>query len=166
MLDCARRLPPHESLAVADSALRCGDVRRDELLSAAGALTGPGAGRARLVVAHASPLAANAFESGLRGWCLEAGYRGLRPQVEVRSPGRLAVVDIADPRWRVGFEADGYEVHGTRRAFARDLVRHNWLQSAGWVTRRFAWEHVMSAGPWVVEQVRGAFREAALRRPA
>lgn len=49
VLDCARRLPFDEALAVADSALRAGAVTRAELVAAAARLRGRGATQARRV---------------------------------------------------------------------------------------------------------------------
>ncbi|WP_380168648.1 hypothetical protein [Jannaschia sp. R86511] len=163
-VDCARTLPLPEALAVVDSALRSGLVPREELLDAATATRSPGARRARLVARHADERAANAFESGLRGLLVADGLTAFVPQLVVAEPGLFAVVDLGDPEARVALEADGHGVHGTRHAFAADLRRHDDLQSAGWVTRRFAWEHVMFDGAWVVAQVRSAYRERPRRR--
>nr|WP_244242176.1 hypothetical protein [Nocardioides seonyuensis] len=70
VLDCAADLPFDEALAVADSALRSGDVTREELDGTLGADTAP---LVRRVLEHATPLAANPFESVLRGILIEAG---------------------------------------------------------------------------------------------
>lgn len=165
VLDCARTLPFHEGLAVADSALRCGSVLREELVHAASAYRGAGARRARAVCDAADERAANAFESALRGHLVAAGIRGFVPQQQITDPGLFVVVDLAHEDRRVALEADGYGVHGTRRAFALDLARHDDLQSLGWVTRRFAFEHVMRRGAWVVEQVRTALRQRVVFAP-
>lgn len=165
VVDCARHLPLHEALAVADSALRARAVDRHELAEVARTLRGPGARSARLVLARADERAANAFESALRGHLLVAGLVSFVPQLVIAEPGLLVVADLGDPDARVALEADGYGVHGTRRAFAADLARHDELQQAGWITRRFAWEHVMRRPAWVVEQVRGALAQRLVRRP-
>ncbi|MFC6853873.1 hypothetical protein [Aquipuribacter hungaricus] len=125
VLDCARSLPFHEGLAVADSALRSGAVLREEIVDAAAAYRGAGARRARAVCHAADERAANAFESALRGHLLVAGVTGFVPQQTITGPGLLMVVDLADVDRRVALEADGYGVHGTRRAFAVDLARHD-----------------------------------------
>jgi very-short-patch-repair endonuclease len=166
VLDCARSLPLPHALAVADSALRSG-VDIGDLRHAAASVRGPGAAAARRVARHADGRAANAFESGLRGLVLGAGFTGFQPQLVVAEPdaGLFAVVDLGDPVERVVLEADGYGVHGTSTAFAKDLARHDELQSTGWVTRRFAWVHVVRRGRWVVRQVAAAVDEARRRRP-
>ena len=66
VLDCARDLPLPEALAVADSALRHGQVTRDELTDATKALRGLGSAAARRVADLADGRAANPFESVLR----------------------------------------------------------------------------------------------------
>ncbi|WP_380164449.1 DUF559 domain-containing protein [Jannaschia sp. R86511] len=153
VLECAASLPFVDALAVADAALRDGSVLREELEDAASVFHGHGAADVRRVARHADARAANAFESGLRGHLLLAGVRGLVPQHVVTGPGFFAQVDLADPARRVAIEADGFEVHGRRAQLAADLQRHDELLVLGWVTLRFAWEHVMYRPRWVVEQV-------------
>lgn len=166
VVDCARTLPVPQGLAVADSALRSGLVHADELVHAAATTRSPGADRARLVCRHADERAANAFESGLRGHLVAAGITSFVPQLVISEPGLFAVVDLGDPVARVALEADGHAVHGTRRAFAQDLRRHDDLQLEGWITRRFAWEHVMFDGPWIVRQALSALEGRPLDRRA
>ncbi len=163
VLRCAATLPFVEGLVVADSALRSGDVLPQELQEAATAHRGHGASAVRRVARWADHRAANAFESGLRGHLLDAGFCCFVPQHVVTGPGFLAVVDLADPERRIAVEADGFEVHGRRRQLALDLRRHDELAALGWVTLRFAWEHVMNEPRWVVEQVRAVVRRRARR---
>lgn len=165
VVDCARTLPLPEALAVADSALRSRLVDVRELAEAARTVRGPGARRARRVLEDADDRAANAFESVLRGTLLTAGITGFVPQLLVTGEGLFAAVDLGHPDARVALEADGYGVHGNRRAFAADLARHDELQSAGWITRRFAWEHVMFRPGWVVDQVLSALDQQLVARP-
>jgi very-short-patch-repair endonuclease len=165
VVDCARALPLREALAVADSALRSRRVDAVELVEAANAIRGPGARRARQVLELADDRAANAFESVLRGTLLAAGITGFVPQLLVTGEGLFAAVDLGHPDARVALEADGYAVHGNRRAFAADLARHDELQSAGWIARRFAWEHVMFRPAWVVDQVLSALDQRLVTRP-
>jgi very-short-patch-repair endonuclease len=165
VLDCARTLPFDEALAVADSALRSGDVLPDELDAAARTCRSPGVRRAREILRHADARAANPFESALRAVVLQAGLTGFIPQLVIAEDGLFACVDLGDPDRRVAFEADGYGVHGTRAAFAKDLARHDELQSEGWVTRRFAYEHVLYRQGWVARQVLSAARQQLVRRP-
>ena len=157
VVDCATSLPFVDALAVADAALR-DRVLPEELHDAALRFRGHGAADLRRVARHADGRAANALESGLRGHLVLAGVRGFTPQHVVTGPGVFAQVDLADPARRVAIEADGFEVHGGRRRFAADLQRHDELAALGWVTLRFAWEHVMFRAGWLVEQVLAVLR--------
>jgi very-short-patch-repair endonuclease len=165
VLDCAAALPLDEALAVADSALRAGDVTTAEMRRAAD--THPARGRMRVqrVARHATAEAANPFESVLRAICL--GVRGLSavPQVEIAEDDFYARVDLADVRLRIVIEADSFAFHGARQQLRQDCWRYDELVSRGWVVLRFAWEQVMFAPEWVqsilVEVVRRA-RERAL----
>ncbi len=64
VVDCARRLPPCDGLAIADAALHRGDVTRSQLLEAVRTACGrPGIERARHVVALADGRRETPFES-------------------------------------------------------------------------------------------------------
>lgn len=165
VLDCARTLPFADALAVADSALRSGQVDADELSLLARCTLAPGIVAARRVVALADERAANPFESALRAIVLQVGLTGFVPQLVVTGRDLFARVDLGDPGRRVAFEADGYGVHGTRRAFAHDLARHDDLQGDDWITRRFAFEHVLRRQGWVAAQALVAASQRVVRRP-
>lgn len=147
VLDCARVLPFDEALAVADSALRSGLVSRDGLLEAAGGTRDPGATAARRVARHADGRAANPFESVLRALALEVGLE-LTPQLLIAEPGLFAVVDLGSEELRLAVEADGFEVHGTRRGLRQDCRRHTELAVHAWASLRFAYEDVMFEQDW------------------
>ena len=57
-------------------------------------------------------------------------------------------------------ECEGFETHGGRSAFVRDLVRFTSLVSAGWRPLRFTWEQVMFHPEWVARRVRATVDEA------
>lgn len=158
LVDCAAGLPFVDGLAVADAALRSGQVAHLDLLHAAAGHHGHGAAAVRRVARYADARADNALESGVRGYLLTAGFAGFVPQHIITGPGVFARVDLADPERRVAIETDGYAVHGDRRRFALDLGRHDELAALGWVTLRFAWEHVMFRPEWLVDQVRAVMR--------
>jgi hypothetical protein len=97
VLDCAAVLPFREGLAVADSALRSGLVRAEDLtlLTPGGGAAAP---RIRRVTAHADGEAANPFESARRAEVLDAGLGGFVPQRPVRlRNGATVRVDLGDP---------------------------------------------------------------------
>ncbi|MDF9717709.1 hypothetical protein INN71_10530 [Nocardioides sp. ChNu-153] len=167
VLDCGRRLPFPTALAVADSALRHG-VERDALDRAARQVRGKGGPAVRRVVAAASPLAANPFESVLRGIALEAGLDAV-PQggVEVGGLGltggdpEVVHPDVVDRERRIVLEADSWEFHSDKEAFQRDCWRYTVLVAHGWLVLRFTWWQVMLHPGWVRECVRRAVDRAA-----
>ena len=164
VVDCASTLPFDEGLAVADSALRSGDVTASELSQAADAHPSRGRGRVLRVARHGSALTANPFESVLRAICLGVPDLGAVPQVEIADETFYARVDLADVRLRIVVEADSFAFHGAREQLRHDCWRYDELVARGWVVLRFAWEQVMFAPNWVrsilVETVRRAHERA------
>lgn len=160
VMDCASRLPFDEALAIADSALRAGDVTTSQLREAAAGM--PNRYRARCVrlAAEADGRADNPFESVLRAIALDVSGLDVRPQVWI---GRRRV-DLADERLRLVLEADSFEFHGDRGALRRDCERYNILTLGGWTVLRFAWEHVMFH-PDYVRSVLVAAAGQTFRRP-
>jgi very-short-patch-repair endonuclease len=154
VLDCAAILPFAEGLAIADSALREGYVRPDDLLQAAGERLGPGTRAVRRVAREANGDAANPFESALRAAVLDAGLTGFRPQQPVRVGATTLHVDLGDPHRRIALEADSFTHHGTRAALRDDCRRYDELVRSGWTVLRFAWEHVALDPAWVAAVVR------------
>jgi very-short-patch-repair endonuclease len=143
VIDCARRLEFGPALAVADSALRHGDVTPAELVEAAAAVRGKGAARARRVAEHASALAANPFESMLRAIAIEAGL-SVRPQVGISlGGGEVVQPDVVDTGRGLVLEADSWEFHAGKEAHARDCRRYTLLVVHGWSVLRFTWRQVM-----------------------
>jgi very-short-patch-repair endonuclease len=155
VIDCLRDEPFRVALCVGDSALASEKVSAAELAARAAALRGPGAARVRHRVALLDGRAANAFESSCRAILIEAGILGFEPQVSIRHAGHwVGRVDLAHRVLRVVVECDGFQTHGGRDAFVRDLVRFTLLVSAGWRPLRFTWEQVMFGPDWVLERVR------------
>ncbi len=149
VIDCARRLPFDEALAIADSALREGDVTRDEMIVAAARVRGRGAGQCRRVAAEATPEAANPFESVLRALVLEFSELDMVPQLPVTARGQTWHPDLVDESRRIVIEADSWEFHTDKRSHARDCVRYTALAMAGWLVVRFTWEQVMHSPGYV-----------------
>ena len=109
--NCLRRLPFDEALAVADSALREG-VGAAALERIADSARGPGSPQIRRVVAEASPLAANPFESALRAIALDVPGLVMRPQVTITDGDFAVRPDLVDVRLRIVGEADSFGWHG------------------------------------------------------
>jgi very-short-patch-repair endonuclease len=143
VLDCARDLELPDALAIADSALRHRDIDQERLIELALALPTTGKAEALKVAEAASPLAANPFESALRGISLDVPDLNLRPQLWIEERGFRGRPDLVDRRRRLVVEADSFEFHSTRTALRRDCERYNALVVRGWTVLRFAWKHVM-----------------------
>lgn len=140
VLDCAVELPFDEALAVADSALRSGEVMREQLESAL-PLDAPA--RVRRVVAHASPLAANPFESALRAVLIEADI-DVVPQWATTIDGITYHPDLADPINGLAIEANSFAHHAAKADHDADCVRYNALVIGGWTVLRFTWSRSCS----------------------
>ena len=152
VLDCAAELPFDEALAVADSALRHGDLCHDDLL----ATIRPGTPeRVRRVLEHATPLAANPFESVLRAILVEARI-DVVPQWATTVGGVTYHPDLAEPFRALAIEANSWGFHAGKQEHDADCVRYNALVIAGWTVLRFTWEQVMFSPDVVVRTVRAA----------
>lgn len=141
--DCMTDLPFDEALAVADSALRAGDITAARLVGLAAAAHGPGARQARRVAAQADARAANPFESALRAIALDVRGLQFTPQLTINTPRLTAEPDLVDPKRRIVLEADSHTWHSSRKALRRDCTRYNALVLDGWIVLRFTWEQVM-----------------------
>jgi very-short-patch-repair endonuclease len=162
LLDCLRRLPFDEGLALADSALRSG-FSRGELLALARDARGPGSAAIRRVAQHASAEAANPFESGLRACAVTVVGLDVRPQVAIHDGGFLGRPDLVDERLRIVVEADSFEWHGSRTALRRDAQRYNAFVVRGWLVLRFSWEDVMFDQDYVRRVLVAAVAERSQR---
>jgi very-short-patch-repair endonuclease len=65
-------------------------------------------------------------------------------------------VDAAWPDVKLAVEVDGFESHGTRSAFQRDLDRQNVLVLRGWTVLRFTWNDVVRRPAHVARQLAAA----------
>ena len=148
VLDCAAELPFDEALAVADSALRHGNVTRDELDVVRSA--DPAVQR---VLEHASKRAANPFESVLRAILIEAGI-AVVPQWATTVGGITYTPDLADPFRGIAIEANSWAHHAGKTEHNDDCLRYNALVVGGWIVLRFTWEQVMFEPHTVVATVR------------
>lgn len=140
VVDCAKALPFDQALAVADSALRAGEVDRHQLLLAAQASSRTGRSVAIEVIEAADAGAANPFESALRAVALRV------PGLSVETQGKIdgvGFVDLLDRRRRIVVEGESFEFHGTLNALRRDVKRYTALTRRGYTVVRFLWEEAM-----------------------
>lgn len=146
VIACARSYDAATALCVADSALREGQVTREQLLAAAGRSPRTGRAKAVRVVQLADARAANPFESVLRWLCLSVDGLCAVPQVEVDGVGRI---DLLDARLGIVIEAESFEFHGSTDAFRRDVRRYTECARRGLVVVRFTWHEVMHQPDYV-----------------
>lgn len=162
VVDCARRLPFDEALAIADSALRSRSVRPADLERAAQQVRGPGRPAVLRVLQQASGKAANPFESVLRAIALDVPGLDPRPQVGIGIVGGDRVTpDLVDVSLGIVLEADSHEFHTGRSQLVTDCWRYDELVLGGWDVYRFTYEHVMHRQEWtrsVLERAVGKAR--------
>lgn len=152
VLDCAAELPFDEALAVADSARRHHDLSDTDVVRLLRRDLPP---RVRRVLEHATPLAANPFESVLRAILVEAGI-AVVPQWETTIRGVTYHPDLADPFGALAIEANSWTHHASKDEHDADCRRYNALVVGGWTVLRFTWEQVMLAPHEVVATVRAS----------
>lgn len=159
VMDCARDLAFDEALAVADSALRHGNVTKPRLTQLAELVPSRYRPRCRRVAQHADGRAANPFESVLRALAIVAGL-DVVPQLVIAEGDLRVRPDLVDEGRRLVLEADSYQFHGSRKALLRDCERYNALVLHGWTVLRFGWEHVILQPDYVL----ACLRSEPLRR--
>jgi hypothetical protein len=165
LIDCMRNLSLEESVPIVDSAVRIGDVTRDELVRIAAGMRGRSRTRAMAVAAMATKLAANAYESTLRAIASTVPGLFVRPQQALRiSPSQVLHPDLLDERLGIVIEAESFEWHGERRRLTQDCWRYNTFANLGYTIVRFSWKQVIFSPAYVVEvlasAVAGAHRHA------
>jgi very-short-patch-repair endonuclease len=158
VIDCARRYPFDEALAIACSAVKSGDVTRDQLARAADAVTSTGRVEAQRVARRASGKVDNPFEAVLLAVGEDVAGLQFQPQVDIYDEGGrwLGRPDLVDERLRLVVEAESFEFHGKRKQLERDCARYNILVLAGWRVLRFSWEQVMFKPGYVRECLEAA----------
>ena len=146
-----------------DEALRRGAVTLDSLWEAY-ALTPQRAGNAeRCWLLHDSrDLPWSPAERSLHRL-----YRGMGAPYEYVTNLRVplaqgwAILDLALPRLRLGFEVDGREHHTSPAAFLRDRTRDPELVELGWLVVRLAANSVEDDPAWVTDRMQGIIRQRA-----
>jgi very-short-patch-repair endonuclease len=146
VIDCARALPFDAALAVADSALRSGMVKRQQLEQAVDRCPRTGREKALRVIREASPRAANPFESVLRAIARDVSGLVVVPQGAV---GTIGHADLTDTRLRIAIEADSYDWHAIPEQFRYDVRRYTDMVRLRWIVLRFVWDDVMHKQDYV-----------------
>ena len=147
LLQCLRSLPDDEALAIADSALRHGEIstlrrvhgvrsRGGERQGTTHRGTGRCARREPLRVRHARHL--------------PPGARPVRhPAAGPVGDHFWACPDLVDRKHRIVIECDSWQWHGDRKGFLKDVRRYTLLSADGWTVLRFTWDDVMLRPAWV-----------------
>lgn len=144
LVDVSRNLPLDVSLPIVDSALRSGDISREELLRLADSTAGRGRSRIQAVAELADMRAANPFESVLRAQCALIPGLDVVPQRRiVLTDGLELHPDLVCVALRLAIEAEGFEFHGESVHLTHDCRRYNILAMHGWTIIRFSWWMVM-----------------------
>lgn len=80
------------------------------------------------------------------------------PRPDVQHPvsvnGRSYRIDLAYPKYRLGIEYDGFEVHSGLDAFTSDRRRQNDLVGMGWTIRRYTHSDLRDRPEAIVAEVR------------
>lgn len=166
LVQCLRTLPDDEALAIADSALRAGELAT--LKRVHESVGGPGSAKVRRIATAARPEAANPFESCMRAITLTIPDLRMVPQVVISSPHAWAQPDLVDVDRRLVIECESFEWHANRAGFRKDVRRYSLLVADGWTVLRFVWEDVMFNAPWVrstIMRTLGACEQAQPRAP-
>lgn len=163
IVDCARDLDVPTALAMADAAVRTGDVALTDLVEAAARLRGHGSARARRVIGWIDPRSASVLESAVRGVLLDGGITGFVPQFPVKiSTGRVLHADLGHEEARLLVEADSKLAHTGIGRVELDALRCTEFAAAGYTLQRFTWTNVKGRRRWMVEMVRSALEQRGL----
>ncbi|WP_148046001.1 hypothetical protein [Nocardioides marmoriginsengisoli] len=157
LIDCMRNLPLEESVPIADSAVRAGDITSPALVRLAASMRGRGRRRAMAVAAMATAAAANAYESTLRAIASTVPGLNVEPQRPIRiADGRVLHPDLLDERLGIVIEAESFTWHGETAALTRDCARYNAFVTQGLIVIRFSWPQVIFRPAYVVEVLANA----------
>ena len=156
-LDLAARNSPAELVVVGDALLRSGGLTQEDLARRLARADGVrGVVRARGCAPLLSPRAMSRPESLMRYWLTASDL----PDPEVQLPivdrwGREVVhADLGYARWKVALEYEGRQ-HAEQDQFGRDIDRYSLMAADGWLTLRFAAQH-MNGPAVLLERTRRA----------
>ncbi|MFD1213070.1 type IV toxin-antitoxin system AbiEi family antitoxin domain-containing protein [Arthrobacter sp. GCM10027362] len=153
VLHTLRCRPALEAMVVAESALRLGAVRRQELLEH---LPGARNGVYRRLVGRLRTDAESPLEIIARELFRQAGLR-VEAQVHIRGLGRVDLL----VEGCVIVELDGMDFHWNRETFRKDRVRNNQGVLAGLPTLRYVYEDLVFRPDAVLAQVRSMVRRVS-----
>lgn len=136
---------------VIDRVLRSGMARLDDMWAAFHLQPQRPGNRVRAELLHDSRDEPWSEAERLQHRLLRAArITGWRTNVWVRAGVSGYYVDLLFERQRLALEIDGWETHGTRRAFEDDRRRRNNLVLAGYVVLNFTWRQLVEEPDWVL----------------
>jgi very-short-patch-repair endonuclease len=163
MVDLAAVLPPDKVEDALDAGLRWPTLFSVRAVEATlDRLAGrgrPGAGVLRKVLDErefGNDVSDSELEKRMNRLLRQAGLPKAVFHYLVETPAGLflAEVDFAYPEVRLAIEVDGFHVHGTPRAMAKDFVRQNGLAPYRWQVLRFTWGQVTDEPDMVAGAIR------------
>jgi Protein of unknown function (DUF559) len=154
VVDLARTLPFVEAVVVADSALRAGQLTKEELTNVCDdCRRWPGIGQARRAVAFSDGLAESVLESCARVMFDAFGLEPPQLQVTVRGPGFVCRVDFCWERHKTIAEADGLGKYATGEDMLAQFRRDRLLRDAGYKVVHFTWRELFNTPPLVIARI-------------
>lgn len=164
-LDLAPTTWPADLVAIGDSLLRSGHMSVESLTERlARADRVRGVVRARACAPLLSGNAMSRPESLMRYWLATSDLP--TPQAQIPIQDRWGVVrahaDLGFEEWKVALEYEGRQ-HADDGQFGRDIDRYSLMAADGWVTLRFARQHLRSSV--VVDRTRRTLLSRGWRPP-
>lgn len=146
-LDLAPTTWPADLVAIGDALLRSGHMTVESLTERLGrADRVRGVVRARACAPFLSGQAMSRPESLIRYWVTTSDLP--TPQAQIPIHDRRGVVrvhaDLGFEEWKVALEYEGRQ-HADDAQFSRDIDRYSLMAADGWLTLRFAKQHLSSS---------------------
>ncbi|CAM3777665.1 hypothetical protein [Nocardioides zeicaulis] len=167
-LDLGRQRWPEPAITALDALLRIRSFTKEELLTELDRFRGMRwVTTLRQVAPHADGRSQSGGESVIRWHWLQLPVPPPEPQVEVRSHGRLAFVDVGHAVLRGGVEYDGDEWHTETADREHDRIRRTWLdEDEDWLIEPLVCADVYGPRQRVDEAIFRVVREATHRARA
>jgi very-short-patch-repair endonuclease len=141
--------------------LRVFDLRAiEEVLSRADGRSGVAALRSVLDVYRQPAITRSELEELVLAMCSEFEIRGPEVNQWVMLPGGSVMVDFLWRAEKLVLEADGRQVHSSRRAFERDRERGQRLMLAGYRVMHCTWRQVVNEASVLARRISGLLAAA------
>lgn len=164
-LDLGRQRWPEAAITALDALHRLDEFSVEQLLGEIDRFKGMRwVTTLRLAAPRTDGRSQSGGESVIRWRWLHLQVPPPQPQVEVRSAGRLAIVDVGNSDVRAGVEYDGEEWHSEPEDREHDAVRRGWLdRDEDWVIEPLVSGDVYGSQQRVEEAIFSVINEAVRR---